>query len=424
VRRLPNRKQIVENLIWFILSLLLGFIVWLTASLASNPVTQADFPADGEEVPIQILVDENVLITNQPRLSALLVVRATESTLEDLSPEDIQVVADLRGITTFGSRTVPLTIEVSERRQASVVSITPSQITVDLEQRQERFVPLDLQIVGDVAASVEVDDPTSNITQILVSGPSSLVSEVDVARATIDVSDRRESFDVDVRPILLDSDGNSVNGLAASPDVVGVSVDIELRSDVREVRVAPNIIGEPPEGYTLSADFLYSPETIFVTGPPEALETLPGTLLTAPIDLSTYTSDFEIRVPVELPDDNIVPITGQRISVSIGIDPIQSSRQFERVSVEVVGVSDGFVATATPAEVTVIVNGPQLVLSELEISNVRAIVDIGAITEPGTYQLQPVASVNVGQIESENLSIIPTTVDIQVQFAESGPPGS
>lgn len=424
MRPLPNRKQIIENTIWFVLSLLLGMIVWLTANLASDPVTQADFPADGEEVPIEILVDNNVLITNQPRQTALLVVRATESTLEDLAPEDIRVIADLQGTTVFGSRTVPLRVEISERRQASVVSMTPSQITIELEQRQERLVPLELEIVGDVAASVEVDDPSSNVTQILVSGPTSLVSQVDTARATVDVSGRRESFEVDETVTLFDEDDNPVSGLEATPNLVGISVDMELRSDVREVRVAPNIIGEPPQGYTLSADFNYTPETIFVTGPPEALETLPGTLLTAPIDLSTYTTDFEIRVPVDLPDDTIVPITGQRISVSIGIDPIQSSRQFERVTVEVVGVSDGFVAIATPTEVTVIVNGPQLVLSELELADIRAIVDTGTVTEPGTYQLQPIASVNASQIESENLSIIPTTVDIQVQFAESESPGS
>ncbi len=412
MRSPTRRKQLIENLIWLAVALMLALIVWLTASLASNPVTQRGV---SERIPIDIRVSDDVIITNNPTSRAYVVVRAPETTFEELAPDDIQVFADLQDITSYGRQTITLQAAIAEQRQASVVTISPSQITVELQQRQERLVPLQLVPAGDVPASVEALPPTSNISQVLVTGPADAVSSVETAQVVVDLNDRRETFEQEIRPQLLNDEGDPVGNLTVSPDVVSVTVPIQPRSDVREVRVTPNILGEPPAGYTLSADFNYTPEKIFVTGPPDMLQNLPGTILTAPIDLSAYTDDFEIRVPVELPNDDIIPITGQRITVSIGIDPIQSSRQFEGASVEPIGLSDDFTATIAPEEVTVLISGPQLALTELTMSDIRVIVDLSNQAEAGTYQLPLVATVNVSQIESENVSVIPSTVDVQLQ---------
>ncbi|MEO0562852.1 MAG: CdaR family protein [Chloroflexota bacterium] len=412
--RLPRRKQIIENTIWFSVSLMLACIVWLTAAIDSNPITQRGL---SERIPIQIQVDENVLITNNPTNRAFVIVRAPESEFEQLASDDIQIIADLSETAIFGRQTVPLEAVISDQRQASVVTISPSQITVELQQRQERLIPLEVSTTGEIPASVEPGIPSTNITQVLVSGPADAVSRVAAARVEVDLTDQRESFEVDLRPVLYDPDDDAVDNLTISPEIVGVTVNIEQRRDVREVRVTPNILGEPPEGYTLTADIEYSPETIFVTGPPDELEELPGTILTAPIDLAVYTDDFDVSVPVDLPSDNIVPITGQRITVSIGIDTVQSSRQFESVPVEIISMPTGFEATVTPDVVTVLVNGPQLVLNELRPEEIRVIVDVGNLMESGIYQLQPTATINIAEIESGNISIIPTTVDVQLDSA-------
>lgn len=412
-RRLPRRQKVIENMTWFGFSLLLAFIVWVTASLASNPISESLLDT---RIPIDFQLDENVIVTNNPTSTAAVRVRAPASTFEQLVvADDVRVIADLRGVTASGRVTVPLEAIISDQRQASVVSVSPSQITVELQQRLERLVPLELTTIGEVPATIEQGTPTSNISQVLVAGPADAVSSVVSARVVVNLDGRRESFEEELRPQLFNADGNAVTGLTVTPEEVGVSVGMEPRSDVREVRVQPDIIGEPPEGYTLSAAFSYEPETIFVTGPQEALEALPGTLATQSIDLSVYTDDFEIRVPVQLPNDAIVPITGQLVTVRVSIDPIQSSRQFEGVPVEVIGVPDGFEATVTPAQVTVIITGAQLALDDLTVADLRVLADASDITEAGTYQLEPSVTVNVAQIESATISTIPTAVDVTVQ---------
>ncbi len=421
MRRLPRREKIIENIIWFGFSFLLAFIVWVTASLASNPVSERRLET---RIPIELQLDENVIVTNDPTSTAAVRVRAPASTFEQLVADDVRVIADLRGATTFGRVTVPLQAVISDQRQASVVTISPSQVTLEIQQRQERLIPLELTTVGDVPATIERGTPTSNISQVLVAGPADRVSSVVSARLVVDLDGRRESFEEELPPQLFDQDGNAVTGLTVTPEEVGVSVEMEPRSDVREVRVQPDIIGEPPEGYTLSADFSYAPETLFVTGPQEALEALPGTLSTQSIDLSAYTDDFEIRVPVSLPDDRIVPITGQLVTVRISIDPIQSSRQFEGVPVEVIGLAGGFEVTTTPSEVTVIITGAQFALDDLTAADIRVIADAGGLAEARTYQLEPTVTVNIAQVESASISTIPTTIDVELVRINAATPSS
>jgi hypothetical protein len=421
MRRLPRRKKVIENITWFSFSLLLSFIVWVTASLASNPVSERRMAS---RVAIELQLAPNVIVTNNPTNTAAVRVRAPASTFEQLAADDVRVIADLSDITTSGRVTVPLEGVISEKRQASIAGVSPSQITVELQLRQEQLIPLELTTVGEVPATIERGTPSSNITQVLVAGPADVVSGVVSARVVVDLEGQRESFEQDFRPQLFDVNGNAVTGLTVTPEEVGVNVEMQPRSDVREVRVRPDIIGEPPEGYTLSADFSYEPETLFVTGPQEALEALPGTLSTQSIDLSTNTNDFQIRVPVEIPDNRVVPITGQLVTVRISIDPIQSSSQFESIPVEVIGLADGFEVVTTPTEVTVIVNGAQFALDDLTVDNIRVLVDAGGRTEAGTFQLEPTVAVTVADIESAGISTIPTTIDVQLAPINAATPNS
>lgn len=413
-----KRQNMIANIMWFVASLMMAIIVWLTANLNSNPFLQRGFR---DPLPVEILLPENTIMTTVPTQRAYVIVRAQESVFEQLASEDIQVFADLSDIEVLGRITVPLQATIAEERRASVVTLSPSQITVELEQLEERFIPLNLNVTGEVPVSMEATSPTTNVTQILVSGPANTVRQVASAQVTVDLEGQREPLDVELRPVVLNTDGEPIEkDITLSPDIVGVTVQVQPRSDVREVRVTPNLIGEPPAGYTLTPDFNYTPETVFVSGTPEVLEALQGGFLTAPIDLSVYTNDFEIRVPVELPSDDLVLITGQRVTVTVGIDPIQSSRQFEGIVVELIGLQGGLSATVAPEVVTVLINGPQPVLDELVADDLRVIVDVNDITEAGVHQLQPVGSITTASLETENISVLPSTIDITVTDRADG----
>ncbi len=411
-----QKRALLNNMLWLLASFVLAFIVWITADFSTDPVVQQNLP---QRIPIEILTDDNVIVTNNPTLRALVVLRAQETTFNKLTEDDIRLFVDLRGTTEFGTLEAPVEWSVDDEHQAVVHTISPPRITVELEPLQERLVELNVEITSDPPASVEADVTVPDVNQVRVSGPVAAVDRIDSAQIRLDLSEVRQSQELTVSPRVVDAEGNAVNGVTITPEEVTAQVDIRERSDVDEVRVTPNLIGEPPDGYTLTSRFNYEPQTVIVSGPPELLETLPGTLFTEPINLSNYTDDFEIRVPVDLPSDDLLLITGQRITVQVGIDPIITSRQFERIPIEVIGLRDGLDVSLSPEQVSVLVNGPQPVVSELQPGNIRVLIDLNEFVEPTTTQITPTATVSNADLDGQNVSVLPSQIDVTITLLES-----
>lgn len=407
-------RLILDNVIWLGGSIVLAFFVWVIANFQSDPIQQQRFP---ERIPVQMVPDSGLLLTApspQSRTTSL-VIRAPRSVLDLLTSEEIEVSADLSGLEP-GEHTVELQARLA-RQPASVVDMSPRLMRVVLEEAATRQVPLKWIISGEPPPGFSRDDPRFdvNLNQVLVSGPASQVAEVVAAQATLDLSRQRSPYEADVRLTPVDAEGNMVSGVTLDPQIVGVSVDIERRDDVREITVRPNIQGAPPDGYVLSS-LTYSPQAVLVSGSPAQLGTLPDVLATQPIDLTNRTSSFELSVPVVLPSSDLLLLSDQTITVKVEINPLTTSRQFEGVPVEVIGLDDGMAARAVPNQVTVLITGPQPELQDLTTADIRVAVDANGL-EPGTYAVTPTVSIRQGQIPAANVSVLPAEIDVEINGA-------
>ncbi|MDK3160776.1 CdaR family protein [Kamptonema cortianum] len=405
-----NRQQLVNNLIWFGISLVIAFFVWMTAMSQSDPIEQWRLP---ERIPIRVTPDEGLIITNASTLTstASVQLRAQRSVRQLLAADDITVYADLSGLGP-GTFTVPLSARVARDRRATVAGISPSQITVTLEVQGSRLVPVRLVISAPPPLVVSAGTPQHEVRQVTVSGPSSRVERVVEAVGTLDLSAQRETFVGDVRLVPLDSEGNEIREVTLEPQVILGRVEIEPNSEIREVRVQPNPVGELPEGYVLTS-FDYEPRIVYISGSVEALSTLAGTLLTTPIDLSGKTSSFQEQVTVQLPNSELVIVTGGTITVTVGIDTQTVTRQFDRVDIEFINSRSDLEYRLDPTEVSVLVTGPQPLLNDLTEEDVRVLVDVGGLQAGSSYQITPVAS--IGQdVDTDNIAVLPAQIDVQV----------
>lgn len=412
------RSTVINNLLWFLGCLVLAFIVWMFAVTQSDPFEQFRLP---ERVPIRITPDEGLIVTNASDISttAAIQLRAQRSVRESLAPDDVLVWVDLSGLGP-GEHTVPLQYRVVPERNAFVTSITPRQLTIRLELEQSKLVPVRDVVTSEPALAYTLNAIEFDARQVTVTGPESRVSQVVEVQVPLDLAGMRVAFEDDVRPIAVDVDGNTVSGVTLEPAVVHVTVDIQPRADVREIRVQPNVVGELPEGYVLTGFFEYDPNVVVVSGPTEVLNDLPGTFFTAPIDLSERRSSFEVSVPVELPDPRLVVITGGVINVEVGVQAQTTTHQYDRVAVNVIGQRAGLNYELATTEVTVLITGPQPVLADLEQSDVTALVDVSAISAPGTYQLTPSASIGSGQ-SAVSIQVLPEQIDVEISVAAATP---
>lgn len=422
IRRQDNRQRgALNNVLWFGGSLALAFLVWLVAVVQSDPVAQRTL---NERVPIRLTPNPSLIITNQDTLAvnSRITVRGPGSVVAVMSPDDILLSVDLTNYSP-GDYIVPIQSLIPPEKRASVVSMTPATLNVRLETRLTELKPVRVEITDAPAVIFAVGEPESEIRQVEVTGPESRVTQVSEVVARVSLSGQRSSFDNDVTLIALDEDGENVSGVTIADPTTRVVIDIRQRTDVAEVRVQPNIIGELPEGYVLTPDFDYSPQVVVVRGTETALANLPGTFFTDPIDLSDRTASFEATVPVLLPDSRLLVVTGGSITVHIGIAAQQVTRQFDHVPLTLIGAAEDLTYQLSTQEVTVFVTGPQPLLDRMDSEELGALVDVTGLRAGDTAQIVPVPS--IGQDNDDvTASVLPAEIDVTVRAGSTPTPNA
>jgi len=181
-------------------------------------------------------------------------------------------------------------------------------------------------------------------------------------------------------------DGRTATQVEMLPASVSCTIDIQAREDVIQMRVLPEVVGDPPDGY-LFEGYVAQPETVGVTGSRSAISAMGGLVRTVPIDISDEIETFTNEVQLDLPEGVTLVPENQLIRVTVTISPVRSSRQFQEVPVEITGLDPtAHRATVLPNAVTVLVVGPEAMLPMRE--DVRVLVDLADMAA-GNYQLAP-----------------------------------
>ena len=402
-----TQRMLVNNLVWFAAAFILAVLVWFVAKVEANPVAQEAF-----RVPVQILTDDGMIITNNPRSSIQVFVEAQTNVLNLLDEEDIVVTADLREHAA-GTYTVPLEVTISRQARADTI---PAQINVTIEQLVARQKPVELAMIPP-SENFSTQDLTQSIVQAEVSGSLEEVSAVVALRADLDLSDQRTEGAVNrtISLIPVNASGNVVSDVTVNPRTVNVTVNIAQRDDVREVNVRPFILFNTlPEGYEFDNLNDWEPRTVLISGSPEDLELLGSTVDTVPISLEGRTDDFITEVRLDLPEGNYLPLSDSgTVTVDIAIREEATTISLENVPVNIIGVPPQYTAQASPPMISVVLNGPQSLLDDLTAADVQAVIDMNGVA-PGVSDIVPQISIRRGQVDVDNVNItlLPSRVSV------------
>jgi YbbR domain-containing protein len=401
------QKRIANNLLWFSASLALAVLVWFVATLEANPVGEAGYRAD-----VQILKDDGMIITNNPRSSVQVFIQAQANVLNLLGPEDILVTADVRGRAP-GTYTIPLQVAIARPARGDT---QPAQITITLEQLVTRQKPVQVAIIPP-SANFVTQDLQQTVVQVEVSGSLERVSAVETLLAELDLSEQRAEATVErtIQLLPVDAAGNPVSDVTMNPRNVDISVAVIQRDDVREVNVRPFILFN-----TLSANYEFDnlndwePRSVLISGSPQDLEQLGSAVDTIPISLEDRTGDFVAEVPLDLPAGDFIVLSGNgTITVDIAIREEATTISLENVPVNLIGVPTGYTAQAAPEVISIVLNGPHSLLSDLNTNDIQAVVDTNGLAA-GTSDVVPQISIRQGQVNvaAINITLLPSRVSV------------
>ena len=406
-------RRLAANVRTFLLALILGVSVWVSAVTSADPDEVRIFP---NAIPLEIIgKDPSLIITSEIPPSIEITLRAPRSVWEQLTAQDdsVQATLDLSGLSTGDHR-----IKIQIRVQASPYQIIlndPESVVVMLEPSATRTLSITTSLSGLPAIGYQAGNIEINPIDVVISGPESIVNKAIRARVFVSLDGVRENIE-QMSPIqILDEDNSAIRGLSVNPETVQVKVPVSQQGGFRDVAVKVVVQGQQAPGYRVENISVFPPVVTVQASDPELVNALPGIVETQPLDLQDAEEDITTRLALNLPE-NVTLVGAQTVQVTVGISPIQTSLTLSNQEIRVIGLSEGLAAQVLPQIVDVIISGPLPVLDALTPQDVIVTVDVTGLGL-GTHQLIPVVDVLVENVDVE--SILPGTIEVVIS-----PPGT
>jgi len=202
-----------------LLAILLSFCLWFVVSAPRRePVSERSFAA-----PLSLVrMPRDLVITTPVPDSVTVRLRGRATDLRALSSQNLEVTLDLNWVTsgeaeiTLGRQAIAVPPEID------VVSMEPSKVRFRVEQIRQKVVAVRPFLVGQPPAGYIPGDPTVNPDHALVSGPASLVRNLnEVATERIIMTGRTDTF---VQNVTVTTDSPLVRVI--DPPAVEVTVPV------------------------------------------------------------------------------------------------------------------------------------------------------------------------------------------------------
>ena len=403
-----NMRWFAVNIRTLLLALVLGFAVWMSAVTAKDP----DETRPPLIVPIEIIGQEpSLVITNDIPVSVEVSLRAPRSVWEQLTTQEnaVRAILDLSRFSA-GEHDLPIQILISVR-PVQIVSANPTTAAVKLEHLAIQTLPVSLSLSGQPAIGYQAGKVTIEPTEVIISGPQSLVDQVARARVFINLEDVRESIEQAIEIQIVDEQNVPLEGITINPESVHISIPLSQQGGFRDVAVKVIVHGQQAPGYRLENISVFPPVITVFAEDPELVSELPGVVNTQPLELQDAKQDITTRLALDLPENvTIVGTEGaQTVQVQVAISPIQTSLTLPDQPIKLIGLPDALVAQFLPQTVDVIISGPLPVLEVLTPQDITVTVDVTGL-DVGTHQLIPKLETEVDNVFEE--SILPGTVEV------------
>ncbi len=308
-------------------------------------------------------------------------VNAPQASYSLVSNSNVRVELDLTSIRTTGRQRVNLT---GTSVYGEVVQIWPEYIDIEVETLDQRYIPVNVQLVN-ADASAYWYSLKANPMQVTISGPTSVVQTVSSASVTVDATDITSSQSRAEQFSLLTAQGEEVTAaLTRSTSSITVNMDVYPSKTVPIASSMADILsGEVPTGYEITS-VTVSPDTAVIAAEQSLLDSI-NELTFSKIDVSNRTASFTRTLNLSSLN-GLKYMSTDQATVNVTISEIETTRRFQDVDVSLVNKPDNLSASTTTQTVSVVVTGPYSQVQALLSSDIIATVELTGL-EKGEYEL-------------------------------------
>lgn len=386
-----------------LVSVAVAVVLWIAVTEAENPTKIAVFRGSIEVRAVNVPEDRGVARIEDSVVN--LRVSAPEDVLRRLTVADFRAEVDLSG----ERRPVSdkrVDAQVVGTRDVEIVEVTPSVVTVTLEPKDSKTVPVQPNRVGSPPQGYSVGDLEANPGQVRVTGAESLVRLVTHASADVNLTGLRVPLRQQYQLTAKDSLGGEVTRIRLEPASVDVRIPISQQEITLAVTIVPSVQGILADGYNLIGVFADPPATA-ISGPLEVLQALPF-ITTEPVDVTGLKADSTRTARLRLP----AGIQSARDSVTVRLRVVPARGEITlAVAPQLSNVPEGLGPLVQNPILTLRLSGELPTLRSLTPSNVKATINLSGLSE-GVHVLKPTMTVPDGV---EVVSVDPGQVTVSLQ---------
>jgi len=420
------KKKIMNNLDLKILAFLFSIILWLIVVNIDDPVKTVQFSG----VEVQILNGDE--LEEQGKVYEVLdgtgtitvTVKGRRSIIEEIAKENITAVADMKDLTSMDT----VSIQVASNKYANELDDIKSDkdnVRLSIEDLKKIQKVIEVEVKGEPEEGYILGSLTTNLNQIYLEGPESLISKVSYATAQINVDGVRSNVSSTVPIKLYDDQGKEIDDERIKMNIHSVSVNQEVLV-TKEVPLEFDVGGVPADGYALTGEITSDIQTVVIAGRKTVLDNIDSIVIPDSIlDVDDLQNNLEVDVKLQnyLPSNVIFAYDEMSLTTHITVEVQRETFvtiTFDKTDIAVINVPQGYKAEIlsdgnyiTNQETNVRVYGLADILESYDADDAKAVIDMSAymsqngITElsPGTYSVAPDFGLPEGAYMKDNFKI-------------------
>lgn len=420
-------KKLIKNFSLKILAVLFASALWIIVVNIDDPMKTRSYTTSVTLINTNYITEQDKYYESLDTSNTVTFqVSAKRSVLEQLSSSDFSATADMEKIERdekSDTYRVPIVITNSKNNS---LTITTKKLYMELALedlgRAQKTITADTKgTVADGCALGDIGVVGSNLLKI--SGPYSIVSQVDAVKAVVNVEGMSSDVTDNVVPVLYDAQGNTIDTtkLTLSISTVTVAAQILNTKDVNIELKTPEQIAD---GYVLT-DMTYQPNTVRIKG--ESVVLNPINKISIPsnvLDFSDATGNVETTIDISayLPSGTSLVLNSDAIiTVKANIEPIvKKSFEVPVTNISITNLGNTLHASFGVDFMTVEIAGADSAVKALKDTGIKGSVDAAGLGA-GNHMLTVRIDLDENVYQTTSVVEVPLLITDQVTVPETEP---
>ena len=289
-----------------VICLIIAFFVWVYVMIDIDPVDTRDLSSVEVNITnIEELNNQSLILSPNQKLEAGVKLKGKRSIIAKKIKDGIILQTTIDNA-KIGENISKITVN-SDNSDISY-SITPSSLSLNIEEYISKSEKIQVYSVGQLAENTVIDSLHLSKDKVTISGPKSLIDKLVKVEAKIDLENSKVSLSKWVKLNFLDINGNEISGLFSDSSDILVTVSVKKE---KSVPIYADIQNDKANYNMGLLNLTVSPQEIKIKGTESDIEKI-DKISTKPISLTKILQDHSIKVEPNLPtniESNVKSVT-------------------------------------------------------------------------------------------------------------------